>query len=72
MENNMMKREINLCNNAVYIVINGDLTILDEMLHGTDTIHWNKGSVDVVRAERIRLGNKPKNISGTLVKPADL
>lgn len=70
--NDTMKRTIDLRENAIYLVINGDLTILDEMAHGTDTIHWNKGNVDVVRAERIRLGNKGKNISGTLVKADNL
>ncbi|MBZ5203213.1 DUF3954 domain-containing protein [Planomicrobium chinense] len=67
MEDNTMKCEIDLGNNAVYIVINGDLTILDEMLHGTDTIHWNKGAVDVVRSQRIRCDGG-KKVSGTLVK----
>ena len=70
--NDTMKRTIDLGTNSIYIVCNGDITVLDEMAHGTDTIHWNKGNVDVVRAERIRLGNKGKNISGTLVKADNL
>lgn len=68
--NALMKREIDLSKNAIYVVVNGSVSVLDEMLHGTDTIHWNKGNVDVERSQRIRC-NQPKNISGTLVKPAD-
>lgn len=66
-----MQHEIDLHKNAIYVVINGNISVFDEMTHGTDTIHWNKGVVDVVRAERIRC-NKAKKISGTLVKAEDL
>lgn len=49
--------EIDLRENAVYVVKDGVPTKLNPMIHGTDEIIWQKGIVlDVVRSQRIRVG----------------
>lgn len=54
----MEEMTINLQENAVYVVNDGHLTKMLPIAHGEDRIVWNKGNVlDVVRSERIRLGN---------------
>lgn len=54
----MEEMTIKLNENAVYVVKDGELTKIAPMLHGEDRIVWNKGTVlDVVRSQRIRLGN---------------
>lgn len=56
MAQNDMKAEIDLMEDALYVVKEGELTKLSPMDHGTDEIVWNKGIVlDVVRSHRIRL-----------------
>lgn len=69
--NRTMKREIDLRQDAIYVVVNGSITILDKMLHGTDTIHWNRGNVDVERSQRIRC-NGDKIVSGNVARDAEL
>lgn len=54
----MEEMKINLQEEAVYIVKDGQATKIAPMSHGEDRIVWNKGTVlDVVRSQRIRLGN---------------
>ena len=53
-----MIAEIDLRENAVYVVKDGIHTKLNPMESGTDEIVWKRGSVlDVVRSHRIRLGH---------------
>lgn len=53
-----MIAEINLRDNAVYVVKDGVHTKLNPMQQGTDEIVWKNGIVlDVVRSHRIRLGH---------------
>lgn len=52
-----MIAEIDLRENAVYVVKDGVHTKLNPMQQGTDEIVWKHGVVlDVVRSSRIRLG----------------
>ena len=60
--NDPMVHEIDLKENAVYIVKAGSITQLLPMEHGTDEIIWNKSNMDVVRTHRVRL-NGDKIIS---------
>lgn len=56
MNNEKEKIEINLKENAAYIVIDGRLTILSPKPHGEDTIIWKEGKVlDIIRSERHRV-----------------
>ncbi|WP_237417130.1 DUF3954 domain-containing protein [Halobacillus litoralis] len=51
-----MVAEIDLNENAAYVVIDGQLTKVLPKKFGTDEIHWKDGKVlDVVRSERHRL-----------------
>lgn len=51
-----MKEEINLLENAVYIVKDGLLTKVTAKQHGQDLIIWKNGSVlDIDRSERLRV-----------------
>ncbi|PKH10161.1 DUF3954 domain-containing protein [Planomicrobium sp. MB-3u-38] len=54
-----MIAEIDLRENAAYVVKDGVATKLNPMESGTDEIIWKRGIVlDVVRSHRIRLGHK--------------
>ena len=51
-----MKAEIDLRENALYIVKNGVLTKVTPKEHGQDIIIWKNGQVlDVDRSERMRI-----------------
>ena len=70
MTNEPMIHEIDLKEDAVYIVSRGSVTILEPMEHGTDQITWNKNnSFEVVRSHRIRTNGVVK-INGNLVERA--
>ncbi|MBN8236850.1 DUF3954 domain-containing protein [Halobacillus kuroshimensis] len=56
-----MVAEIDLNENAAYVVIDGPLTKVLPKKFGTDEIHWKDGKVlDVVRSERHRLKGQPE------------
>ncbi|MED4530929.1 DUF3954 domain-containing protein [Metabacillus fastidiosus] len=51
-----MTAEINLMENAAYIVVDGQLTKVTPKKFGEDTIVWkDKKVLDVIRSERHRL-----------------
>ena len=48
--------EVDLTENAVYIVKNGKLMKLSSIEHGEDKIIWKNGQVlDFIRSERVRV-----------------
>ena len=52
----MAKREIDLRENALYIVKNGALTKVTPKQFGQDVIIWKNGQVlDIDRSERLRI-----------------
>lgn len=54
-----MVHEIDLKENAVYAVVDGNITKITAMENGNDEIVWKNGRVlDVVRSHRIRVGTK--------------
>jgi len=54
-----MTAEIDLMENAAYVVIDGQLTKVTPKSHGEDTIIWKNGKVlDVIRSERHRLNGQ--------------
>ena len=51
-----MKAEINLLENAVYIVKDGQLTKVTAKEYGEDLIVWKNGKVlDIDRSQRLRI-----------------
>lgn len=55
-QNNIMIAEIDLKENAAYIVIDGQLTKVTPKKFGEDLIVWKDGKVlDLVRSERHRV-----------------
>lgn len=56
--NALMKREIDLHENGIYIVSDGSFTKLAPLESGTDEIAWEKSSVrNVSRTQKVRLNN---------------
>ncbi|MEK4247120.1 DUF3954 domain-containing protein [Psychrobacillus sp. FSL K6-2684] len=54
-----MVAEVNLMENALYIVKEGRLTKVSPKEHGQDIVIWKNGQVlDVDRSERIRLNGQ--------------
>jgi 23S rRNA maturation mini-RNase III len=54
-----MTAEIDLTENALYIVKDGQLTKITAKNHGNDEIIWKDGKVlDVYRGERIRMNGQ--------------
>lgn len=54
-----MTAEINLKENALYVVKNGKLTKLTAKEYGQDLIIWKNGEVlDVDRSQRVRLSGQ--------------
>ncbi|OCA85391.1 DUF3954 domain-containing protein [Bacillus wudalianchiensis] len=54
-----MTAEINLMENAVYVVIDGQLTKVTSKQFGEDTIIWKEGRVfDVIRSQRVRMSGQ--------------
>lgn len=55
-ENNLMTAEVDLMENAAYIVIDGQLTKVTPKQFGEDLIVWKDGKVlDIVRSQRHRV-----------------
>ena len=51
--------EINLMENAAYVVIGGQLTKVTPKQFGEDTIIWKDGKVlDVIRSQRVRMSGQ--------------
>ena len=56
MNQNNNKTEIDLIENAVYVVKDGSLTKVTAKKYGKDVIIWKNGKVlDVDRSERVRI-----------------
>lgn len=58
-ENNLMTAEVDLMENAVYVVKDGQLTKVTAKEHGQDLIIWKNGQVlDVDRSQRLRINGQ--------------
>ncbi|RJS59161.1 DUF3954 domain-containing protein [Bacillus sp. PK3_68] len=61
MKNSNLKitAEIDLMENAAYVVIDGQLTKVTPKQFGEDTIIWKDGKVfDVIRSQRVRMSGQ--------------
>ncbi|MED4715275.1 DUF3954 domain-containing protein [Bacillus badius] len=54
-----MTAEIDLMENAAYVIIDGHLTKVTPKQFGEDTIIWKDGKVlDVIRSQRVRMSGQ--------------